>query len=76
MAKSKKIRRLEKRAKMGSPAAMYALGMKYECAYGVDEDPWEAAYWMAGAAELGNEDAKAWIDDQAFDDDPLTQAYS
>ena len=76
MAKSKKIHRLEKRAKMGNPAAMYAPGMKYESGHGVSDDYWVAAYRMECAAELGNEDAIYRIDDNRFVDDPLTQAYS
>ena len=42
----------------------------------VEQDEQEGAYLIYQAAELGNKEAKDWIDDYTFDDDAGVQADS
>ena len=68
--------KLLKEAENGNANAMYLVGIEYELGKVVELDLQEAAAWMNAAAELGHEEAKAWLDDYYFDDDANVQARS
>ena len=55
---------------------MYLVGIEYELGQVVEQDMQEALAWMSEAADLGDEEAKAWIEDYYFDDDAGVQAHS
>ena len=76
MAKSKKVRRLQKAAYRCRPREMYMLGLCYEHGRGIGQDTAEAVYWIGEAASLGYAPAVEWMHDYAYDDDASTQAYS
>ena len=67
---------LLEKAEAGDAKAMYLVGLEYESGEVVDADIDEAIAWMNKAADLGDKDAKGWLDDYYFDDDTTTQAYS
>ena len=72
----KEFIKLLKKAENGDDRAMYLVGLAYETGDGVEANIEEAVAWMKGAYELGNKDAKAWLEDYYFDDDPGIQAHS
>ncbi len=74
MSKTKKVRKIMKAAKMGKPAAMYDLGLRYELGCGVEQDADYAFYWIMCAANEGFAPAVAWMQDYMFDDNAETQA--
>ena len=74
MAKTKKMRKLIKAAKMGKPYAMYQLGICYQLGRERKQDLSEAATWIADAAEAGYAPAIAWIKDYTFEDNASVQA--
>ena len=74
MAKTKKMRRLCKAAKMGKPYAMYQLGICYQLGREREQDLSEAAALIACAAEAGYAPAIEWIKDYTFDDNAFVQA--
>ncbi len=76
MAKSKKLRKLLKSAKMGRPQAMYRLGICCQTGHMAKKDMQKAAQWMAVASEKGYDPAAEWIKDYFFDDNALIQAES
>jgi len=67
---------LLEKAEKGDSNAMYLVGLAYEAGDGVEADINEAIAWMKGADELGNKDARAWLEDYYFDDDAGVQAHS
>ena len=67
---------LLEKAENGDANAMYLVGLAYEAGDGVEADITEAVQWMKGADELGNKDARAWLEDYYFDDDAGVQAHS
>ena len=71
-----KFEELLKEAENGNAEAMYLVAIEYQLGKVVEQDLQEAAAWMTEAAELGNEDAKAWLEDYYFDDDANVQANS
>lgn len=71
-----KFEELLKEAENGNAEAMYLVAIEYQLGNVVEQDLQEAAAWMTEAAELGNEDAKAWLEDYYFDDDANVQANS
>lgn len=71
-----KFDELLKEAENGNAEAMYLVAIEYQLGNVVEQDLQEAAAWMTEAAELGNEDAKAWLEDYYFDDDANVQANS
>ena len=70
------FKNLLKKAENGDANAMYLIGLAYEAGDGVEADINEAVAWMKGADELGNKDARAWLEDYYFDDDANVQAQS
>lgn len=74
MAKTKKMRKLIKAAKMGKPYAMYQLGICYQLGRECQQNMNEAAVWIAAAAEAGYAPAIEWIKDYTFDDNVSVQA--
>ena len=72
----KKFKHLLKQAQNGDANAMYLVGLAYEAGDSVKADINETIAWMKDAADLGNNDAKAWLEDYYFDDNACTQAYS
>lgn len=70
------FKNLLKNAENGNANAMYLVGLAYEAGDGVEADINEAIQWMKGADELGNKDARAWLEDYYFDDDAGVQAHS
>ena len=70
------FKNLLKKAENGDSNAMYLIGLSYEAGDGVEADINEAVAWMKGADELGNKDARAWLEDYYFDDDANVQAQS
>ena len=74
MAKTKKMRKLCKAAKMGKPYAMYQLGICYQLGRERKQDLSEAAAWIADAAEAGYAPAVQWLKDYGFDDNACVQA--
>ena len=76
MSKSKKLRTLIKRAKMGKPYAMYQLGICYQLGRERAQDINEAASWIACAAEAGYIPAIQWMKDYYFDDDADVQSVT
>lgn len=70
------FKKLLAKAEEGSAEAMYLVGLAYESGDAVEADMDEAVAWMKSAADLGNKDAKVWLEDYYFDDDANTQAYS
>ena len=74
MAKTKKMRKLCKAAKMGKPYAMYQLGICYQLGHGRVQDMHEAAAWIAASAEAGYIPAIEWMKDYYFDDNACVQA--
>ena len=73
MAKSKKMRRIIKGARMGKAEAMYRLGLCYQLGRERTQDLCEAAFWIGEAAEMGYAPAVEWMKDYAFDDDARVQ---
>ena len=71
-----KFKNLLKKAENGDADAMYLVGLAYEAGNFVEADINEAIAWMKDSADLGNNDAKAWLEDYYFDDNACTQAYS
>ena len=71
-----KFEELLKEAENGNAEAMYLVAIEYQLGNVVEQDLQEAVAWMTEAAELGNEDAKAWLEDYYFDDDANVQANS
>jgi len=67
---------LLEKAENGDANAMYLIGLAYEAGDGVETNTTEAVAWMKGADELGNADAKVWLEDYYFDDDAGVQAQS
>ena len=74
MHKSKKLRKLIKRAKMGSPAAMFRLGIFYQLGRFLPSDLSQAILWISASAALGYPPAVEWMRDFCFDDNALVQA--
>ena len=72
----KEFERLLEEAKNGNAHSMYLVGIEYELGQIVKFDMQEALAWISDAADLGDDDAKAWIEDYYFDDDANTQAHS
>ena len=72
----KEFEKLLKEAESGNANAMYLVAIEYQLGKIVEQDLQEAAAWMSDAAELGHEEAKAWLDDYYFDDDAKVQAHS
>lgn len=70
------FKNLLKNAENGNANAMYLVGLAYEAGDGVEADINEAIQWMKGADELGNKEARAWLEDYYFDDDAGVQAHS
>ena len=68
--KKKRLTRAEKAAEL------YRRGLALYEGDGVEQDEQEGAYLIYQAAELGNKEAKDWIDDYTFDDDAGVQADS
>lgn len=68
MAKSKRLRRLIKQAKMGKPHTMYALGLCYQLGKEVPQDMQKAAEWIFAAADEGYIPAIEWAKDYSFAD--------
>ena len=75
MEKKEFVKLLEE-AKNGNAHAMYLVGVEYELGLVVEKDMQEALAWISEAADLGDADAKAWIEDYYFDDDANVQAHS
>ena len=73
---TKEFKQLLARAEDGDAGAMLLVGLAYESGDGTEADIKEALAWMISAAELGNRDAKAWLDDYYFDDDAGVQSHS
>ena len=71
-----KFKKLLKKAENGDANAMYLVGLAYEAGDSVEADIEEAIAWMKEATDLGDKDAKAWLEDYYFDDNACTQAYS
>ncbi len=63
MSKSKKLRTLQKQAKMLKPSAMYRLGIWYSLGKQVEKSDDKAADWIGIAAELGYKPAQKWLDE-------------
>ncbi len=76
MRKGKKLRKLIKAAQRGNRPAMYRLGLCYDRGDRLPKDPQTAYTWIAAAAMLGYSPAVAWVEDDGFDDDALTQAFA
>ena len=76
MGKPKALRKLIKSAKMGNPAKMYELGIRYQLGRVIPQDLMLAAEWIAISAEFGYQPAIDWLKDYAFDDDPTVQGNS
>ena len=74
MAKTKKMRKLCKAAKMGKPYAMYQLGICYQLGREGKQDMNKAAAIIADAAATGYAPAIEWIKDYTFDDNASVQA--
>ena len=74
MKKSKKLRTLIKRAKMGKSYAMYELGICYEFGRGLTQNFSEAVFWISLSAKSGYAPAIEWMTDYCFDDDAYIQA--
>jgi len=72
----KEFEKLLEEAKNGNAHSMYLVGIEYELGQVVEQDMQEALAWMSEAADLGDEEAKAWIEDYYFDDDAGVQAHS
>ena len=72
----KEFEKLLKEAESGNAHAMYLVGIEYELGQVVEQNMQEALAWMTEAADLGDKDAKAWIEDYYFDDDANVQAHS
>ena len=76
MRKTKKLRLIMKRAKMGNPIAMYQLGVRYQLGWGIPANPVKAVEWISDSAEFGYAPAVDWMEDYSFDDDAQVQALS
>ena len=72
----KEFKKLLQEAKNGNAHAMYLVALEYELGIVVEKDMEEAIDWMNESADLGDKDAKAWLDDYYFDDDAGVQAHS
>lgn len=72
----KEFEKLLQEAENGNAHAMYLVALEYELGIVVEKDMEEAIAWMNESADLGDKDAKAWLDDYYFDDDAGVQAHS
>ena len=69
MKKSKKLRKLQKSAKMGNAPAMYRLGLCYEKGILVAADPELAAEWIALATFADYPPAIQWMKEHGGTED-------